>query len=547
MMPSNYPAYHYGGGAQYVSYANSGPPPPPGVSAYDVNQYGYGYGVDYYGAGAVPGYTVPGVQQCHYMSQSMGYQAPQAPMPVPMTSQLQTLDHQAFQDHMEKQQAMIEDMKQELRAQQQAMRSLHVEQDSRPSESPQPEISEENMKEIVRERMKQAFVDELIRRERVSGTFEMTEGTVKPFTQYDRNDPVVAWYEKTKGCELAGKSWDCEVDCEYFNAAMKGLGTNDDAVIHIVSTRCNSQRQQMKKMFKTMYGRDLIKEIKGELSGDYKELVMALFVPPAEYDAWCIKEAIYGPGTDEAALIEILLTRTNAQIQEMTKCYPAVTNEHSRSKTPKIEKDIKDDTSGDFKRLLISACQGNRYEIPRERLEQAVEEILNPETNEGTGMFQVNNQKLADHAKAVREARELVKAGEDRWGTDEETFIRIFATRDYYQMRETWNEYVKLTQRDILNSVDRETSGDFKSGLRAVVMNIRNRPMFFAEKLVKAMKGLGTDERTLIRIIVSRSEIDMVQIKKCFLDLTKKTLWRWLKEDTSFNFKKLLQGIVGRD
>lgn len=32
-------------------------------------------------------------------------------------------------------------------------------------------------------------------------------------------------------------------------------GTNDDAVIHIVATRSNSQRQEMKKLFKTLYGR----------------------------------------------------------------------------------------------------------------------------------------------------------------------------------------------------------------------------------------------------------------------------------------------------
>ena len=42
-------------------------------------------------------------------------------------------------------------------------------------------------------------------------------------------------------------------------------------------------------------------------------------------------------------------------------------------------------------------------------------------------------------------------------------------------------------------------------------------------------------------------QIDMVQIKQCFLELTKKTLWKWLQEDTSFNFKKLLQAIVGRN
>lgn len=403
------------------------------------------------------------------------------------------------------------------------------------------------MREKVRQRMKEMFIAELCRRELVSGTFEMTEGTVKPFEKYDEADPVAAWYNENRGEDLTGKRWNLEADCEYFRDAMKGLGTNDDAIVHVVSTRCNAQRQKMKTMFKTLYGRDLIEEIKGELSGDYKELVMALFVAPAEYDAWCIKEAIYGPGTDEMALMEILMTRTNAQIKELRSIYPSVLNDHYHGRTPKIEQDIEDDCSGDFKRLLISASQGGRFEIPKDRLEESVEEILNPETKEGTGMFQVNYQKLADSAKAAREAKQLFEAGEDRWGTDEETFIRIFATRDYYQMRETWTEYVKLTQRDILNSVDRETSGDFKSGLRAIVMNIRCRPMYFAEKLKKSMKGLGTDERTLIRIIVSRSEIDMVQIKQCFLELTKKTLWKWLEEDTSFNFKKLLQDIVGRN
>ncbi|KAK0049189.1 annexin A7 [Biomphalaria pfeifferi] len=408
-------------------------------------------------------------------------------------------------------------------------------------------ITEEEIKATVKEEMKRVFVAELMRRQKVSGTFDMTEGTVKPFKKYDQGDPVAEWYFKHRSINVTNKPWDPECDCEYLRDAMKGLGTNDDAIIHVVSSRCNQQRQELKDMFKALYGRDLIHDIKGELSGDYKELVMALFVSPAEYDAWCIKEAIYGLGTDEQALVEILMTRTNDQIKEIRAAYPNVVHKSRVAKDTQFEKDIKDDTSGDFKRLLLSAAMGKRYEIPQNRLEQAVQEIINPQDNQGTGMFEVNYTKLCDQEKAKVEAQQLYKAGEARWGTDEETFNRIFSTRDYYQLRATWDEYVKITQRDILNSVDRETSGNFKKGLRAIVMNIRSRPMFFAEKLCDAMKGLGTDEPTLIRIIVSRSEIDMVQIKECFLKLTNKTLWRWIKEDTSFNFKKLLQAIVGKN
>lgn len=39
------------------------------------------------------------------------------------------------------------------------------------------------------------------------------------------------------------------------------------------------------------------------------------------------------------------------------------------------------------------------------------------------------------------------------------------------------------------------------------VMTVRSRAAYFAEKLYKSMKGAGTDDRTLVRLVVSRSEV----------------------------------------
>ena len=39
------------------------------------------------------------------------------------------------------------------------------------------------------------------------------------------------------------------------------------------------------------------------------------------------------------------------------------------------------------------------------------------------------------------------------------------------------------------------------------VMCVRSRPQFFSERLWKSMKGAGTNDDTLIRIVVSRSEV----------------------------------------
>lgn len=53
---------------------------------------------------------------------------------------------------------------------------------------------------------------------------------------------------------------------------------------------------------------------------------------------------------------------------------------------------------------------------------------------------------------------------------------------------------------------------------------IHNPVSYFAKQLYRAMKGLGTDKQTLIRIIVSRSEIDLGNIKKEYERLFNKTL-----------------------
>ena len=62
-----------------------------------------------------------------------------------------------------------------------------------------------------------------------------------------------------------------------------------------------------------------------------------------------------------------------------------------------------------------------------------------------TGSFQIDMEKLIDPDRAQKDAETLFEAGVDRFGTDEEDFIRIFALRDTYQLRETYNRYVKVT------------------------------------------------------------------------------------------------------
>jgi annexin A7/11 len=65
------------------------------------------------------------------------------------------------------------------------------------------------------------------------------------------------------------------------------------------------------------------------------------------------------------------------------------------------------------------------------------------------------------------------------------------------------------------------------------------------QALRKSMKGLGTDDRTLIRIVVTRTEIDMQYIKAEYYKKYKKPLSDAIHSETSGIYRTFLLSLVG--
>ncbi|KAM8971889.1 annexin A6 [Pelodytes ibericus] len=319
-----------------------------------------------------------------------------------------------------------------------------------------------------------------------------------------------------KGTISPSADFNADSDGKALRKAMKGFGTDEDTIVDIVTRRSNAQRQEILKAFKSHFGRDLMADLKSELSGTLCKLILGLMMTPAQFDAKQINKAIVGAGTDEKVLTEILATRTNEEIHAIDQAYQEAYNKS-------LEDAVSSDTSGHFKRILVSLSSGNRDEAG-EDFDKAVED-----------------------AKILASVLEVSDSGSGDASSLETRFMTILCTRSYPHLRRVFQQFVKQTNHDVENTIKKEMSGDVKSAFVAIVRSVKNKPAFFAERLYKAMKGAGTDERTLSRILVSRSEIDLYNIRQEFKGTYEKSLHHCIESETSGDYQKALLLICGGD
>ena len=196
-------------------------------------------------------------------------------------------------------------------------------------------------------------------------------------------------------------------DAEVLREAMKGMGTNEEKIIQITAYRSNKERQEILKEYKTMYGRDALEDLDNELGGNLCKTILAMYRTPVDYDCHELYKAMKGAGTDEDTLIEILATRSNDHLRLVKDRFFQIYKQS-------LESFVSNDTSGHFKRLLISILQCNRD----------------------------TNEKI-DLLKLHKDVQDLYDAGVGKIGTDEAIFNMIFALRSDFELKYISAEYFK--------------------------------------------------------------------------------------------------------
>ena len=301
-----------------------------------------------------------------------------------------------------------------------------------------------------------------------------------------------------------------QADADALKKAFKGIGCDKKTIIDITVNRNNAQRQQIREAYKSAYGRDLMKDLKSELHNHLEDGILALFSEPIEYDADELRAAMKGLGTNEDTLIEIIASRPPNILKAIIEKYK---EKYKRN----LEDDVKSETSGTLRKLLIALLQCSRSSNP------------NP-----------------NQAQCAEIAKEIFNAGEKKLGTDESIFNKYFCTLSPHELAAVSREYHKLTGHTILQAIEKEFSGDSKKALRTIVYATLSPSEYFATRVNYAVKGLGTKDKLLIRVLVSRSEIDLPQIKQYYKQLYGKDMVADIKADISGEYQNLFVQLLTR-
>ncbi|XP_077702704.1 annexin A10 isoform X2 [Canis aureus] len=281
-------------------------------------------------------------------------------------------------------------------------------------------------------------------------------------------------------------------DAQMLAGALQGFGCDKDMLVAVLTQRSTAQRLTIAEAYQSVLGRDLIGDLREKLSDHFKDVMVGLMYPPSSYDAHELWHAMKGAGTEENCLIDILASRTNGEIFQMREAYYLQYGSN-------LQEDIYSETSGHFRDTLMNLVQV---------------------------LWEACQQKTGEHKTMLQ---------------------MILCNKSYQQLWLVFQEFQNISGQDIVDAINECYDGYFQELLVAIVLCVRDKPAYFAYRLYSAIHDFGFHNKTVIRILIARSEIDLMTIRKRYKERYGKSLFHDIKNFASGHYEKALLAICAGD
>lgn len=305
--------------------------------------------------------------------------------------------------------------------------------------------------------------------------------------------------------------YDGRADAQALRKAMKGFGTDEATLIEVLHNKGPLQIEVLRQAFSDTFKRKLLADVESETSSYFREGLAAIIRGPLIQDCHLLYSAMDGIGTKEKYLTEVLMGRSNADINAIKSMYQ---RRYKRS----LAGDLKGDLSMKTEDHFLMVLEANRNEESAPVIPRDVDRDV----------------------AAIWNATEAIR------GHDAKTVCEIFTKRSDAQLRAINHTYQQQHGKPLEWVIKKKFSGHMEDALLFQLRTASDKAMRDANLMEDSMKGFGTKDKLLVARVV-RCHWDpkhMDQVKGAYQHAYGRSLASRISADTSGYYEKLMVKCV---
>ena len=299
-----------------------------------------------------------------------------------------------------------------------------------------------------------------------------------------------------------------EESSKQFHEALFGKAIDENIIVDILINTTNEERQIMRGCYKKAYNHPIQNDINSQLTGKLREITIDMFDTPYEYDARELHKALNSFTNDDNTIVEIFASRPKNHLEIVDLAY-------KKFFKISLREDVQKQGSKEYSQFLLSIMD----------IERALEQTIS-----GNDAYET--------------ARELIKNGLKVYGTDVNLFKKVFVEKSREDLILISRAYNELNKKSLYDAIEAEVAGKNRKLLKGLLFAVITPAQWFAKKCSKAIKGLGGDNNTLFRVLISRAEIDMYAIRDYYFMESNHEIKDDIADDTNGAYGQILVNLA---
>jgi len=292
------------------------------------------------------------------------------------------------------------------------------------------------------------------------------------------------------------------LDVDLLKKATKGLGTDERLVVETLCPRTKGQLKRIDAMYRERYGKTLSEYISSAMGGNLKKFLTYCQMDDSEFDAVVLKKAFDGIGCDKKIIVEVVCTRPYDRLQRSRALYEA------RYDSGFMDR-LRSELGGSLEHLILRLVEGARGRA-----------------EEGHNL-----------TKSVEELADMLHAN---WSSAN-VCIDILVSHNLQEVKQIAAAYEKRHNK----SLEKAIQDNFSSHLETAMVALLHDPIdFYARRLKEAMKGMGTDEGVINRILGGNDKRTVHEIAERFFQKYNTPLHKELSSELSGDYGRAVVAWV---